>query len=298
MAVLPVPKPVVNRAIANNAPNSSPRARASPPIVTTPMTERNDLVIVQIHALPSPRASPNPMTNLDTDPVSYWPKAYDTSAFEILAHVNRLASPTLSHKLIYTKISRPLDAQDLHDGYVYAYEVDGNNGYVKIGYTTRSVTDRHDEWLFDCNRQTKSLHPPPPPLPAAAAAATTNISSDAAAATTPATRPAATAVLTPHARRIEALCHAELDHRRIRIYCGACLKQHVEWFDVSAAEVTAVIQKWSRWMATRPYELLQLRYGFKWALKASEVQRTLRIEQFMRELAVEPASLGKEGEWD
>jgi hypothetical protein len=63
-------------------------------------------------------------------------------------------------------------------------------------------------------------------------------------------------------------------------------EQHVEWFDGSAAEVTAVIQKWSRWMATRPYELLQLRSGSKWALKVGEVQRTSRIEQFMRELAV------------
>jgi Meiotically up-regulated gene 113 len=72
--------------------------------------------------------------------------------------------------------------------------------------------------------------PPPPPPPAAAA----NILSGAAAATTP----AATVVLTLHACRIEALCHTELDHRRIRMYCGACLKQHVEWFNVSAAEVT------------------------------------------------------------
>jgi hypothetical protein len=50
------------------------------------------------------------------------------------------------------------------------------------------------------------------------------------------------AVLAPHARRIEDLCHAELDHRRIKMYCGACLKQHVEWFGVSAEEVTTVIQ--------------------------------------------------------
>ncbi|KAK3081643.1 hypothetical protein LTS18_004448 [Coniosporium uncinatum] len=292
MAVLPAPKPVVNRAIANNAPNEPqmpPRAQASPPIVTSPTTEKKDLVIVQIHPLPSPRASSDLTTNLNTDPASYWPKAYDTSLFEILVHADRLASPTLSHKLIRTKISRLLDARDLHDGYVYAYEVDGNNGYVKIGYTTRSVTDRHDEWSFDCNRQTKLLYPsppppPPPPAPPPLAAAAANILIVAAAVTTTAARPAAAAmaVLTPHARRIEALCHAELDHRRIRTYCGACLKQHVEWFDVSAAEVTAVIQKWSRWMATRPYERLQLRCGSMWALKASEVQRTMRIEQSLR----------------
>ena len=284
IAVLPLPKLVVDRAIANNAPNephTPPTARASPPnIATSPMMENKTLIIVQ--------TSSGFTTNLDTNLASYWPKAYDTSPFDIHVYPKDL-SPTLMHKLIRSVISRPLNAQDIHDGYVYAYEVEGNSGYVKIGYTTRLVTDRHDEWSFECNRQTKSLYPPPAPV--------ANISSGAAA-TTQAARPvaAAMAVLVPHARRIEALCHAELDHRRIKICCGACLKQHIEWFDVSAAEVTAVIQKCSRWMATRPYEPLQLRDGPKWVLNAGEAQRKLRIEQFMRELAVVPASLRKKGE--
>jgi hypothetical protein len=72
------------------------------------------------------------------------------------------------------------------------------------------------------------------------------------------------------------------------MYCSACLKPHVEWFKVSDAEATAVIQKWSRWIATHPYELLQLRGRSKWSLKSAEVQRTLRFEQFMGEIAVVP----------
>lgn len=96
---------------------------------------------------------------------------------------------------------------------------------------------------------------------------------------------ATTAVLVPHARRVEALCHAELKHRRAKIYCRACLKQHIEWFRISPAEVIAVIQKWTRWMATQPYELRQLRDVSKWVLKASEWQKAARMEQFMRELA-------------
>jgi hypothetical protein len=150
------------------------------------------------------------------------------------------------------------------------------------------VTDRHYELSFKCNRQTKSLYLP---------AATTNIPSGAAA-TTPAVKPVvvATAVLVLHARRIELLCRAELGHRHIRILFGTCLKQHIEWFDVPAAEVTAVIQKWSSWMATRPCELLQLRYRPKWVLKTCKVQRTLRTEQFKQELAVVPATLRREGE--
>jgi hypothetical protein len=101
----------------------------------------------------------------------------------------------------------------------------------------------------------------------------------------------APAVLVPHAHRVEALCHAELDHRRIRIYCTACLTQHIEWFEVSAMEATAIIQKWSRWMATQPYELLQLRVNSKWTLKVGEVRRTSRFDQFMREIAEATAPL-------
>lgn len=212
----------------------------------------------------------DPLISPDTDPVLYWPKAYDSSPFNILAHANHHVNP----KLIRDKISKPLIALDLHDGYIYSYQVEGNEGYVKIGYTTRSVKERHDQWSFDCNRQTQPLYP-------SYAQATATISSTKEAA-------AAEAVLVPHARRVEALCHAELCHRCIRIYCSACLKPHVEWFQVSATEATAVIQKWSRWMATQPYELLQLRDISKWSLKAGEVQRTLRFEQFMREIAVVP----------
>lgn len=276
MAVLPLPMPLGGQTLASNAPNDpqySPRVQTDPLIAMTPLMTRRAVLIVQ--ALPSLRAPPGPTISPDADPALYWPKAYDSSCFNILQHANHDASPTRSDKLIRAAISRLLDARDLRDGYVYSYEVEGNEGYVKIGYTTRPVTERHDEWSFDCNRQTKPLYPSP-----AQAAATIPSAKDAAAAP---------AVLVPHARRVEALCHAELDHRRIRMYCGACLKQHIEWFDVSAIEVTAVIQKWSRWMATQPYELLQLRNKSKWTLKASEVQRTLRFEQFMREIAVVPA---------
>ncbi|RAH44911.1 GIY-YIG nuclease family protein [Aspergillus brunneoviolaceus CBS 621.78] len=47
---------------------------------------------------------------------------------------------------------------------------------------------------------------------------------------------------------IESLCHAELRAHRIRIYCEACQKQHVEWFDVSSDRATIAIEKWSQWM--------------------------------------------------
>lgn len=53
----------------------------------------------------------------------------------------------------------------------------------------------------------------------------------------------------------------------------------------------AVMQKWSRRMATQPYELVKLRGMSKRTLKASEIRRTSRFDQFMREIAVAPAPL-------
>jgi hypothetical protein len=277
MAVLPVPMPLGDQALTSDAPNepqTSLTAQAGPLSATNLlMTEKRDPPVLQV--FPSPRAPLGPAINPDADPALYWPQAYDSSPFNILSHADHDASPICSHKRIHTEIGKPLDVHDLRDGYVYAYEVEGNKGYVKIGYTTRSVTERHDEWSFDCNRQTKPLYPSP-----AQTAATTSTAEEAA-------------VLVPHARRVEALCHAELHHRRIRIYCTACLKQHIEWFEVSAMEATAVIQKWSRWMATRPYESRQLRASSKWTLKVGEVRRTSRLDQFMRDIAVAPAPLSK-----
>lgn len=274
MAVLPLPKPIANN--APNGPQTPPGTRAGP-LIVTPTTTEKDVAIVQVQVIPSPHASPNTTPSSDGDPALYWPKAYDTSTFEILAHANHHVSPTQSYKLIRSELRRSRRPRDPQDGYIYAYEVEGNSGYVKIGYTTLPVTDRHDKWAFDCNRQSKTLYPPPP---------STAASISSGAAETAAAPAAAPALLVPHARRVEALCHAELDHRRIRIYCGACLKQHIEWFEATAAEVTAVIQKWSRWMTTQPYELRQLKDGVKWTLKGSEIRRTRRIEQFMLELAV------------
>jgi len=218
------------------------------------MTAQKGLAVMQIPALPYPQALSELTITLSTDLASYWPKAYDTSPFEIIANANTLVKSTLPQKLIRSEMSKNLEGRDLDNGYLYAYEVDGNKGYVKIGYTARSITDRHDEWSFDCNRQIKPLYP----------------SLLVGSGSDPDDLAATTAMLVPHARRVEALCHAELNHRRVRIYCRACLKQHIEWFRLSPVEAIAVIKKWTRWMARQPYELRQLRDGSKWVLKATE----------------------------
>jgi hypothetical protein len=54
-----------------------------------------------------------------------------------------------------------LKASDQVNGYLYAYEVEGNEGFVEIGYITRPVNKRHEEWCFECNRESKPLFPIP-----------------------------------------------------------------------------------------------------------------------------------------
>lgn len=197
--------------------------------------------------------------NFDQDLTKYWPTAYDTSPFNIISRnaADGVSGHQSSRAKVKSEMMRELNPRDPTSGHVYVYEVDGNPGFVKIGYTGRLVEDRHEEWSFDCNRAPRVLYP----LPSATIAAVKN----------------------PH--RVEELCHAELDHRRIRIYCKACLKQHIEWFEVPAAEAIAVIQKWSRWMATDPYQRIDLRSGPKWTIREEERRRTRDMDRFMQEIS-------------
>jgi hypothetical protein len=140
-----------------------------------------------------------------------------------------------------------LSADDQKNGYLYIYEVEGNKGFVKIGYTTRSIRKRHEEWGFDCNRKSNPLFPIPSIKPA----------------------------LVPNARRVEKLCHAELKHRQAIIYCQGCLKTHEEWFESSPTDAIAVIEKWSAWMKKEPYHPDRL------LLKQEEGRKAVDMEKFM-----------------
>lgn len=153
----------------------------------------------------------------DRHPFNYWTREYDDSPFDLLPN-NTSNNSRLSFPKIQTQLETPLEQGDPKKGYVYAYEVAGNPGFVKIGYT-EDIERRHEEWERDCNRK---------PLPLFH-----------------------TKVRNPH--RVEELCHAELNHRKTPIECHACLRAHVEWFKVSPEEAIDVIQKWSGWMSTKPY---------------------------------------------
>ncbi|EAW17325.1 GIY-YIG nuclease family protein [Aspergillus fischeri NRRL 181] len=195
---------------------------------------------------------------LNINPAEYWPAAYDVSPFSIIERSDRLNDYELSYKQIAGQARSPLNAKlgDLKDGYVYMYEVEGNDGFVKIGYTSRTTDERHKEWAFACNRAPKLLYP--------------NSSNPQKV---------------PNARRVEALCHAELHHRRLRIYCTGCLKQHIEWFEIAAADAIAVISKWSNWMASNPYQEKNLRAGSRWVLKTEEAKRFDDIKTFLKDIS-------------
>jgi hypothetical protein len=190
--------------------------------LASPSTSRSDGIVSRSESLS--------ILSFDRDLSTYWPARYNTSPFEILARSDRLSDYKSSNEMVKEEMRRELHDKNQKDGHMYMYEVEGNPGFVKIGYTTRSVEERLQEWDFNCNRAPKVLYPVP----------------------------SSTAAAIPNARRVEALCHAELDHRKIRIYCDGCLKPHLEWFEISCTEAIAVIQKWSNWMATRPYRSILL----------------------------------------
>jgi hypothetical protein len=186
------------------------------------------------------------------DPAAYWPIAYDTTPFHI---TYRRKSGSVDYKRLREKMEAELKGKDEEDGYVYLYQVEGNEEFVKIGYTGRSVEIRHKEWAFNCNRNIKCLYPILDSV-----------------------------VAVPHARRVEALCHAELHHRRITIDCSGCLKPHTELFEISPTEAILVVEKWVTWMKTCPYQS-ELGSEVIWTLKRAEKNRVHDMDRFMEDIS-------------
>jgi hypothetical protein len=226
-------------------------------------TESSDKLILQSESLPTQRSSRSVPTDFTQDPAAFWPSVYDTTPFEIISRSDTLPADKGSYNLVQVKLGHVLNLDDQRDGHVYLYTVKGNEKYVKIGYTGRLIETRHEEWTFDCNRKTISLYP----------------------------KQSYHVKAIPYARRVEALCHAELDHRKVKIYCKACLKPHIEWFEVSPEEAIGVIEKWSKWIAKRPYQFKMLRSRAIWSLVEVEKQRARNIVEFMNDLsaATKPA---------
>ncbi|QRD91369.1 hypothetical protein F9C07_2062429 [Aspergillus flavus] len=174
----------------------------------------------------------------------FCPELYDTTPFNILVRANYLEDQELSFFWCF----------------LYAYEVDGNKGFVKIRYTPRSINESHDEWSFHCNRLTKPIYPP-----------VFNVN---------------TAV--PNAASVEKLWYAKLTRRNTRIYCSGCLELHIEWFEVPPSEVIAVIEKWSKWMRPHPCQPNPVDPSNISALRPEEEQKSKDIGRFMKGIAQLP----------
>ena len=135
------------------------------------------------------------------------PSGHDESPLRIVDRSDESRDNVSIRQRVTSKLREPLtkEEQTVKWGFLYAYTVKENPQYVKIGYTSRDVATRHFEWQTACDRQVACAYPVRPK----------------------------DAVLVPYPRRAEALCHAELEHCRVRVGCGPCHVQHEEWFEVS-----------------------------------------------------------------
>lgn len=189
-------------------------------------------------------------------PAEFWPETYDTSPFIIPRKANHIRNRRRSYYGVQRQLQASLRKGHQNKGFLYAYEVEGNEGFVKIGYTTRTLEERHEEWSFDCNRLCKPIYP----------------------------RVFNQNATVPNAARVEKLCHAELKHRNTWIYCTGCLMLHKEWFEVPSSEAIAVIEKWSKWMRSHPYQPDPIDASNPWTLRPDEAQNSINIGHFMTHL--------------
>ena len=132
-------------------------------------------------------------------------------------------------KTLGDAIWAPLTKEDRKAGSVYAFTREGDETYVKIGYTSDSVANRQTSWERQCGYK---------PVEVWKSEATV-----------------------PNARRVEALVHTDLElrsFRRIEKWCRTnpeCSKSHIEWFEVAQAHARSCIEYWVNWMTVHePYD--------------------------------------------
>ncbi|KAM3521583.1 hypothetical protein NHJ13051_006163 [Beauveria bassiana] len=191
---------------------------------------------------------PTPRSRLvHKPPRTFWDGVYETSQFKILGKYEVIDKSLFTVDMVAREQLNTEDDKsknEINDGFVYLYQVSGNDSLVKIGFTTGQVAQRLENWKKDCHREPAQLYPAPD----------------------------AVCKAVPHAHRVERLVHAELMEHRVRVYCEPCEKQHVEWFKVSVKHAVAVIEKWSLWIQRQPYEKRETRQSVKWSLKAEEAK--------------------------
>lgn len=161
-----------------------------------------------------------------TNPVSRYSALL--SLFEFKPHITE-PSPEDS---VSSKLREPLSSRDFRRdfkmGSVYIYNRTSSPGHVKIGWTSKSVEDRLEEWS-KCGYTPVELF---------------------------------RVAEVPYAQRVETLTHHELikEWRRERP-CKGCLERkgervcHQEWFEVSPERAMQVLGTWAAFFKkAKPYE--------------------------------------------
>jgi len=149
-------------------------------------------------------------------------------------------------------------------GFIYVYWNEVNFGHRKIGYTTKEVPQRLDKWESQCKH-----------------AAIEQYRSE---------------VKISNVRRVEKLIHADLkDCRYCEICCPGCRRKHKEWFKPQDAQrINNVIEKWTRWMRSEPYEevdgVWQLRPDMK-AICEQVVEREMMNKRTNRKKGSRPRQM-------
>ena len=131
------------------------------------------------------------------------------------------------------------NSDDPNQGYVYALSMEGYKGYIKIGCTSVSIATR----VMDIQRCVRY---------------NLNVFNEN------------DHHLVPNYKRVEELIHEELRKERRQYPCSVCPpnktamgtsypKWHNEWFEISEARASEVVDKWRDYMWSDPYCKGQLR---------------------------------------
>lgn len=76
------------------------------------------------------------------DAAAFWPGVMESSLWTILARKNQTGLVTRNSAVPFVG-RKSLDTEDQNTGWVYIYQVQGDLKLLKIGYTSRSVVERH-----------------------------------------------------------------------------------------------------------------------------------------------------------
>lgn len=161
--------------------------------------------------------------------------------------------------LICYHLTRPLAPKDsTAEGYIYVYWNPGNFGYLKIGHTKHSNTDKRlNAWQSKCKVDARQITDPHK----------------------------AVQFSVRHPLRVENLIHAELNRYRLQFRCPSpkCRAMHGEWFKVESTLAQQVIRKWSELLL---YENGKLSQKFTTEEKLEELCKVTTLEM----IAVHPQS--------